>query len=56
MAVFHYAGGPISAAILGVDDIFTRGAVAWRRKEYKRLLLPGVIRDPASVEEADERD
>jgi TetR/AcrR family transcriptional regulator len=47
MAVFHYAGGSISAAILDVDDIFTRSAVAWRRKEFQRLLLPGVVRQEA---------
>jgi AcrR family transcriptional regulator len=51
MAVFHYAGGSVSAAILDVDDIFTRSAVAWRRREFQRLLLPGVLTDPESAEE-----
>ncbi|MGH0028657.1 MAG: TetR/AcrR family transcriptional regulator [Myxococcota bacterium] len=51
MAAFHYAGGPVTAAILGVDDIFTRGAVAWRRKEFQRLLTPGVIIDAPEDEE-----
>lgn len=45
VAVFHYAGGDITAAVLGVDDIFTRSAVSWRRKEVKRLLLPAVLVD-----------
>ena len=53
MAVFHYAGGPISAAILDVDDIFTHGAVAWRRREFRRLLLPGVFTDPEMDGETD---
>jgi hypothetical protein len=34
-----------------VDDIFTRSAVAWRRREFQRLLLPGVLTDPESAEE-----
>jgi AcrR family transcriptional regulator len=46
MAIFHYAGGPFTAAVMGVDDIFTHTSVAWRRKEYRRLLLAGVLSDP----------
>jgi TetR/AcrR family transcriptional regulator len=46
MALFHYAGGPISAAICGVEDIFTQSAVSWRRNEFKRVLLPGLLTDP----------
>jgi hypothetical protein len=46
MALFHYAGGPISAAICGVEDIFTQSAVGWRRNEFKRVLLPGLLVDP----------
>lgn len=46
MAIFHYAGGDITAAVMGVDDIFTHDAVAWRRREFRRLLLPGVLVDP----------
>ena len=49
MAVFHYAGGNITAAIMGVDDIFTRGSVAWRRREFRRLLLPGLLADDSQL-------
>ncbi len=50
MAVFHYAGGAFTAAVMGVDDIFTRSAVSWRRKEVKRLLLPAVLVDFEEVD------
>lgn len=50
MAIFHYAGGSITAEILDVDDIFTRSAVAWRRREFKRLLLRGVLVNPDDAE------
>ena len=46
MAFFHYAGGPITADILGMDDVFTQSAVSWRRAEFKRLLFPGLLVDP----------
>jgi AcrR family transcriptional regulator len=46
MAIFHYAGGPFTAAVMGVDDIFTQASVVWRRKEYRRLLLGGALEDP----------
>ncbi len=46
MALFHYAGGPISAAVLAVDDVFTQSAVSWRRSEFKRLLFPGLLAEP----------
>jgi AcrR family transcriptional regulator len=49
MAIFHYAGGPWTAAVMGVDDIFTHAAVAWRRKEYRRLLLGGALTNPGDV-------
>jgi TetR/AcrR family transcriptional regulator len=41
--VFHYATGELGAKVLGVDDIFTQGAVAWRREEVRRLVLRGVL-------------
>jgi AcrR family transcriptional regulator len=44
MTVFHYAAQNFSAPVLGVDDIFTRGAVAWRRDEVRRMLTRGVLR------------
>jgi len=43
MIVFHYAGGEISAAILGVDDIFEPSAIEWRRREFREMLLRGIL-------------
>lgn len=43
MAIFHYAGGPFSAAVLDVDDIFGPDAVEWRRDQYFRLVSHGVL-------------
>jgi len=47
MAVFHYAGGDYSAALLGVDDIFTHSSVAWRREQFRRMLFEGILADPS---------
>jgi AcrR family transcriptional regulator len=44
LCVFHYATGDYGAQVLGVDDIFTQSAVAWRRAEVRRLVLRGVLR------------
>jgi TetR/AcrR family transcriptional regulator len=44
--VFHYATGEFGAGVLGVEDLFTRQAVAWRRDELRRLVLRAVLRDP----------
>lgn len=49
MAVFHYAGGDYSAAVLGVDDIFARSSVAWRREEFRRMLFEGILADPSQA-------
>ncbi|HTY18800.1 MAG TPA: TetR/AcrR family transcriptional regulator [Myxococcota bacterium] len=47
MTVLHYAAPGFSARILGVDDVFTRPAVTWRRDEVTALLARGVLaRDP----------
>ncbi len=43
--VFHYAARNFSAAVLGVSDVFTHSAVAWRREELRRLLCDGVLAD-----------
>ena len=43
ISVFHYATGEFGAQVLGVDDIFTQSAVAWRREEVRRLILRGVL-------------
>lgn len=44
MTVFHYAAPFFSARVLGLDDIFSRDAVAWRREEVLALLGDGVLR------------
>jgi AcrR family transcriptional regulator len=43
MIAFHYAGGDISAAILGVKDIFDPSAVDWRRQQFREMLLHGIL-------------
>jgi TetR/AcrR family transcriptional regulator len=43
MTVFHYAAPGFSARILGVEDIFTRPTVSWRREEVTSLLADGVL-------------
>jgi AcrR family transcriptional regulator len=45
--VFHYASGEFGAQVLGVDDIFSEKAVAWRRKEVRKLVLRGVLQGEA---------
>lgn len=44
MNIFHYAAPFFAARVLGVEDIFTREAVAWRRDEVLALLADGVLR------------
>ena len=41
--VFHYASGEFGARVLGVDDIFSEKASAWRREEVRKLVLRGVL-------------
>lgn len=41
--VFHYSARNFSAAVLDVDDVFARGAVAWRRDQVRELLTRGVL-------------
>jgi TetR/AcrR family transcriptional regulator len=41
--VFYYAAGDTSNDILGIDDIFSPGAVEWRRQEVRRLLIQGIM-------------
>jgi AcrR family transcriptional regulator len=43
ICAFHYATGEFGAEVLGVDDIFTQSAVAWRKSEVRRLVLRGVL-------------
>jgi len=45
-AIFHYAAGSTSGDILGLDDIFSPGAVEWRRQEIRRLLTEGILPRP----------
>ena len=47
-ATFHYAAGDTSSDILGVDDIFSPGAVEWRRQEIRLLLTRGMVPPPES--------
>jgi len=42
-AVFYYAAGKSSSDILGIDDIFAPDAVEWRRQEFRRLLIGGIL-------------
>jgi TetR/AcrR family transcriptional regulator len=41
--VFYYAAGDTSNDILGINDIFSPGAVEWRRQEVRRLLTQGIL-------------
>ena len=42
-SIFHYAAGRSSSDILGIEDVFARDAVAWRRKEVGRLVTGGIL-------------
>ena len=44
--LFHYAARDFSAGVLGVADVFTHSAVAWRREELRKTLLHGLL-EPA---------
>lgn len=48
--VFHYASGDFGAAVLGVDDLFSRAPVAWRRDEMRRMVLRAALREPPAEE------
>ena len=52
MTVFHYAAPFFSARVLGVEDIFSNDAVAWRRDEVTALLSDGVLRREGKPEPA----
>jgi AcrR family transcriptional regulator len=56
MTVFHYATPFFSARILGVNDIFTRDVLAWRREEVTSLLADGVLRREGKPEPVRSRD
>jgi TetR/AcrR family transcriptional regulator len=43
MTVFHYAAPFFSARILGVEDVFTRDVVGWRREEVHQLAADGLL-------------
>jgi len=53
--VFHYAARNFSAAVLGVDDIFTHNAVNWRREEVQKILKQGVLLSPEERERDSEK-
>lgn len=44
---FHYASRDFAGGVLGVEDIFTRRVVAWRRQEISDLFRRGVLAGPA---------
>ena len=46
MMIFHYAAPYYSARMVGVDDVFTRPVVAWRRDEVISLLRDGMRARP----------
>lgn len=46
LMLFHYAAPAFSAAVLGVEDVFTGSVVAWRRDEVLELLRAGVLANP----------
>jgi AcrR family transcriptional regulator len=50
--VFHYATPFFSARILGVDDVFTRPVVSWRRDEVTALISHGVLARDGAHERA----
>ena len=41
--------GGFTAAVMDAD-IFTHASVAWRRDQFRRLLLPGVLVDASLLE------
>ncbi|MBW2242435.1 MAG: TetR/AcrR family transcriptional regulator [Deltaproteobacteria bacterium] len=47
--VFHYATGPLGAAIFEVDDLFTYDAVKWRAKEIRSLVIRAILVDPEAA-------
>jgi TetR/AcrR family transcriptional regulator len=46
MILFHYAAPALSAAVLGVEDVFTGPVVSWRRDEVISLLRDGALARP----------
>jgi TetR/AcrR family transcriptional regulator len=44
-AIFHYAAGDFSATLLDVDDLFSEKSSDWRRREFRELLLHGILRE-----------
>jgi AcrR family transcriptional regulator len=45
--LFHYASLGFGAAVVGVEDVFSPAAAAWRAVEARRLLLRALLADPA---------
>lgn len=45
-AVFHYAAGPSSSDILGIEDVYDPSAVEWRRDQLRELLVGGILPRP----------
>jgi TetR/AcrR family transcriptional regulator len=51
--LFFYAAREFSQLVLGVEDIFARSVVSWRREEVRRLLTSGVLVDPDDQRDGD---
>ncbi|MAE93970.1 MAG: hypothetical protein CL910_04865 [Deltaproteobacteria bacterium] len=47
--VFHYATGPIGSAMLGVEDLFSKEVVDWRRQEMRGLVRRAFLKDRAAA-------
>ncbi|MCP5058297.1 MAG: TetR/AcrR family transcriptional regulator [bacterium] len=47
--VFHYATGPLGAAIFEVDSLFTADMVKWRAKEIRALVIRAILVDPEAA-------
>ncbi len=45
-SVLYYASGSLAAFAVGVDDVFTHEAVAWRLKELRRFLRNAILSEP----------
>jgi len=49
---FHYATGNFGSEILGVEDLFSADAIAWRRKEVRELGRRAILTHPPSAQRA----
>jgi AcrR family transcriptional regulator len=47
-ATFYYAAGESSRNIVGVEDLYSDDALAWRRREFSTFVLDGLLPDAPS--------